>query len=132
MYIVNFINNMENIMNNKKANKGFTLVEIMIVVVIIGLLAAMAIPAFNKVRETAQNKTITNNLRQLASAAEQYFLEEGETAAASSDIIGTDKYVKAMPTAVAGEAYTGLFNIEAGFTELSVSKSDGTAVTYSQ
>ena len=132
MYIVNFINNMENIMNNKKANKGFTLVEIMIVVVIIGLLAAMAIPAFNKVRETAQNKTITNNLRQLASAAEQYFLEEGETAAASSDIIGTDKYVKAMPTAVAGESYTGLFNIEAGFPELSVSKSDGDAVTYSQ
>ena len=119
-------------MNNKKANKGFTLVEIMIVAVIIGLLAAMAIPAFNKVRETAQNKTITNNLRQLASAAEQYFLEEGETAAASSDIIGTDKYVKAMPTAVAGESYTGLFNIEAGFTELSVSKSDGDAVTYSQ
>ncbi|MGB0414704.1 MAG: prepilin-type N-terminal cleavage/methylation domain-containing protein, partial [Coraliomargarita sp.] len=41
---------------NTKSKKGFTLVEIMIVVVIIGLLAAMAIPAFQKVRENAIDK----------------------------------------------------------------------------
>jgi len=123
---------MENIMINKKTNKGFTLVEIMIVVVIIGLLAAMAIPAFNKVRQTSQDKTITNNLRQVASAADQYFIEEGMTQAVSSDIIGTNLYVKAMPQAVAGEAYSTLFPIAAGFTELSVSKANATVVTFAQ
>lgn len=61
----------------RKNSKGFTLVEIMIVVVIIGLLAAMAIPAFNKVREQSREKAITNNLRQIASAGQQYILSEG-------------------------------------------------------
>ena len=89
---------------NNKSKKGFTLVEIMIVVVIIGLLAAMAIPAFQKVRTTSQEKTITNNLRQLASAADQYFLEEGLTTVTSAELVGSDKYVKAIDQ-VAGETY---------------------------
>jgi type IV pilus assembly protein PilA len=60
-----------------RSNKGFTLVEIMIVVVIIGLLAAMAIPAFQKVRQSSIEKTLTNDAKQLASAANQYFMEFG-------------------------------------------------------
>ena len=59
-----------------KSKKGFTLVEIMIVVVIIGLLAALAIPAFSKVRENAIKATLANDARQISSAANQYFLEE--------------------------------------------------------
>ena len=89
-----------------KSQKGFTLVEIMIVVVIIGLLAAMAIPAFQKVRETSQTKTILNNLRQLASGADQYFLENGVTEVASALLIGTDSYVKTFNSVTANDQYT--------------------------
>ena len=92
---------------NTKSKKGFTLVEIMIVVVIIGLLAAMAIPAFQKVRETSQKKTMLNNLRQLASGADQYFLEEGLSTVTSAELVGSDQYVKSVEQ-VADETYTGV------------------------
>ncbi len=72
-------------MKTSRSNKGFTLVEIMIVVVIIGLLAAMAIPAFKKVRENSIGKTAINDARQLGGAAQQYFMENG----ASSVTVGT-------------------------------------------
>jgi type IV pilus assembly protein PilA len=92
-------------MNNMhKSTKGFTLVEIMIVVVIIGLLAAMAIPAFQKVRSSSQDKAVLNNMRQLGAAADQYFLENGTSNANIASLIGSSAYVKALNT-VANESY---------------------------
>ena len=56
---------------------AFTLVEIMIVVVIIGLLAAMAIPAFNRVRESAQNSRFISDLRTFSQAFETSSMKNG-------------------------------------------------------
>jgi prepilin-type N-terminal cleavage/methylation domain-containing protein len=58
---------------------GFTLVEIMIVVAIIGLLAAIAIPNFVRARQTAQANACLNNLRIIDAAKTQYALENGLT-----------------------------------------------------
>jgi type IV pilus assembly protein PilA len=63
------------LMKLNRSKKGFTLVEIMIVVVIIGLLAAMAIPAFQKVRTNSLGKTMQNDARQIAGAVQQILLQ---------------------------------------------------------
>ena len=94
----------------KTKNKGFTLVEIMIVVVIIGLLASMAIPAFQKVRTNSQDKAVLNNARQLSAASDQYYLENGVSSVVISQLIGPTTYIKAL-NSVANETYP------AGFTQ---------------
>ena len=96
-----------NIKTQKKS--GFTLVEIMIVVAIIGLLAAIAIPNFVKARTTAQKNACIANLKQIQSAKEQWALETKAAPTATpgtTDLYGTDKYIKAAPTCPNSGTYT--------------------------
>ena len=70
---------------NAPSRSGFTLVEIMIVVAIIGLLASIAIPNFVRARENAQVNACINNLRQIDGAIQQYALENNAGVTATVD-----------------------------------------------
>jgi type IV pilus assembly protein PilA len=75
--------------------------------VTLGLLAAIAVPAFQKVRTESQQKAVINNLRQFSAAGDQYLLETGTDQATYADLVGPDKYIREIRP-VAGEDYTQL------------------------
>ena len=92
----------------RQVKKGFTLVEIMIVVAIIAILAAVAIPNFIKYRNESQKSSCISNMKQLQTAGEQWCMINGATATpAMTDLCGSDKYIKTTPVCpYAKEAYT--------------------------
>lgn len=93
---------------NTSRTSGFTLVEIMIVVAIIGLLAAIAIPNFVKARTTAQKNACIANLKQIDGAIQQWALENKK---ATADTVGSADYTpylkgSQLPACPGGGAYT--------------------------
>ena len=91
-----------------RASAGFTLVEIMIVLAIIGLLAAIAIPNFVKSRTLAQQHACIDNLRQIQSAKQVWALEHkkvGTDTVGESELVGPLLYVKNRPVCPAGGDY---------------------------
>ncbi len=83
--------------------RAFTLVEIMIVVLVIGILLAIAIPNFNKARESSQAKACIANLKQISSAKEQWAIDTKKTTTpTSADLYGATLYIKTEPLCPAG------------------------------
>lgn len=77
-------------MRNLRNNKGFTLIELMIVVVIIGILAAIAIPKFNSVSQNAKKAEAGPVLKQICTLQGTYFQENGAYATSEGALTGFD------------------------------------------
>ena len=89
---------------------------ILVMIVVVGMMAAMAIPAFAKVRAASQGKACENNRRMLAAALEQHRLENGKGAENWSDVIGADKFLSAMPVCPLGGEYSADHAAGRGYT----------------
>jgi prepilin-type N-terminal cleavage/methylation domain-containing protein len=92
---------------NKVHNSGFTLVEIMIVVDIIGLLAAIAIPNFVKARSASQRNACIANLKQIDGAKGTWAMENKKhnaDAVVDTDLFGNTAYIRIKPACPGGGA----------------------------
>src|ERR1041384_807887 len=87
---------------NRSNKSGFDLVEIMIVVAIIGLLAAIAIPNFVRARTTSQMNACINNLRQIDGAGQQWALETKQNTNATPNFTDVSPYLKSAVVCPAG------------------------------
>ncbi len=102
---------MKALKTNRKS--GFTLVEIMIVVAIIGLLAAIAIPNFVRARQTSQTNACINNLRIIDAAKQQWALEQGQQTTATPASTDIEPYLGRAGTAMPSEPLNGTYSINA-------------------
>ena len=93
-----------------RESRGFTLVELMIVVAIIGLLTAVAIPNFVKAREMSQKNSCLANLKQIEAAISTWGIEKGHTTGdpiVGAELFGANNYIRVQPKCPGdNQAYT--------------------------
>ena len=94
-----------------KNRRAFTLIEVMIVVLITGILLAMAVPNFTRARESARQKACVGNLKQIYSANQQWAINNrisstGVAPPAISSLVGYNAYLMFLPICTGGGAYS--------------------------
>jgi prepilin-type N-terminal cleavage/methylation domain-containing protein len=101
-----------------RRTKGFTLVEIMIVVAIIGILIAIAVPSFLRAREISRRNACQENQSKIDGAKQQWALETSAPADATpvwTDLVGNESYIRKSPECPSSGAYTiGAINEDPG------------------
>ncbi|MBS1704156.1 MAG: prepilin-type N-terminal cleavage/methylation domain-containing protein [Armatimonadetes bacterium] len=89
--------------------RGFTLVEIMIVVLIIGILLSIAVPSFIQARQSGRRSSCLANMKEIESAKEQWAMDNrksnGDTVA-FTDLVGMTLYMKSTPSCAEGGTYS--------------------------
>ena len=94
-------------LNNTNRNGGFTLVEVMIVVGIIGIVAAIGVPNFLRYREASRKSVCIANLKKMQEAKTQWAFEKGKKATdtpLAADLCGSEQYLREKPSCPGGGA----------------------------
>lgn len=117
-------------MSERHKRAGFTLIELLIVVVIIGILAAIAIPKFAATKDKAKLASVKTDLRNVMSAEEAYYIDWATYTNTLSTTVFAPSSGNTMSVSGDASSYTATItnsSISAGFKECTVTTGSGTA-----